>query len=53
VGSGELDGDQTTQGNTGFTQVWPLVGYRPTSYLSDFIDGVATMVEYNGGVDAI
>jgi hypothetical protein len=23
VGSDELDGDQTTQGNTGFTQVWP------------------------------
>jgi hypothetical protein len=23
VGSGELDGDQTTQGNTGFTQVQP------------------------------
>jgi hypothetical protein len=23
VGSGELDGDQTTQGDTGFTQVRP------------------------------
>jgi hypothetical protein len=23
VGYGELDGDQTTQGDTSFTQVWP------------------------------
>jgi hypothetical protein len=23
MGPGELDGDQTAQGNTGFTQVWP------------------------------
>jgi hypothetical protein len=43
MGPGELDGDQTTQENIGFTQVRLPCRVKPTSCLSDFIDGVATM----------
>jgi hypothetical protein len=54
VGSSELDGDQTTQGNTGFTQVQPPCRVKTYVLLVWLLlMRWLTVVEYNGGEDAI
>jgi hypothetical protein len=52
MGPGKLDDDQTAQGNTGFTQVWPpLYGKDLRPACLTLLMGWLQWLCYSGGVD--